>query len=213
MITNDLMLEGLRELGFEAVPGLPERLGAFVADLLKWNKVYNLTAIREAEQIIPQHIFDSLSVHPYIVGKTIVDVGTGGGFPGIPLAMVMPDRQFTLLDSNGKKTRFLQQMIINHRLTNCVAVQSRAESHAAQFDVVICRAFAALNEIVTQAGHLVAAEGQLLAMKGQLQDDFASLPDTFTVKEVHKLVVPGLNADRHLVALQRSRPSEPTLRG
>jgi len=210
MTSSDLMLDGLRQLGLEAVPQLADRLGAFIADLVKWNKVYNLTAIREIEQIIPQHIFDSLSVHTYINGQTIVDVGTGGGFPGIPLAMVMPDRHFTLLDSNGKKTRFLQQMVINHRLTNCVVVQSRAESHGSQFDVVICRAFAALDEIVANAGHLVAAEGQLLAMKGQSQDDFSSLPDTFSVKGVHKLVVPGLNADRHLIALQRTRSSEPT---
>ena len=210
MISNDLMLEGLRQLRLEAVPDLAERLGAFITDLVKWNKVYNLTAIREIEQIIPQHIFDSLSVYPYITGRTIVDVGTGGGFPGIPLAMVMPDRQFTLLDSNGKKTRFLQQMVINHHLTNCVVVQSRAESFAARFDVVICRAFATLDEIVTQAGHLVAEEGQLLAMKGRLQDDFASLPSIFFVRDAHKLVVPGLDADRHLIALQRTRPSEPT---
>ncbi|MFT4796661.1 MAG: 16S rRNA (guanine527-N7)-methyltransferase [Candidatus Azotimanducaceae bacterium] len=210
MIAYDLLLKGLGQLDLDSVPDLEARLGAFVADLVKWNKVYNLTAIREIEQIIPQHIFDSLSVHPYINGQTIVDVGTGGGFPGIPLAMIMPDKQFTLLDSNGKKTRFLQQMIINHRLTNCVVVQSRAESYAAQFDVVICRAFAALDEIVVQAGHLVAEGGQLLAMKGQSPDGFASLPGTFTVSEVHKLVVPALNADRHLIALQRTGPSEPT---
>ena len=156
MISSRTLGTGLVELGLNQTDTLSERLSSFVADLVKWNKVYNLTAIRDPNQIVVQHIFDSLSVHTYIDGDTIIDVGTGGGFPGIPLAMLMPHRRFTLLDSNGKKTRFLQQMVINHGLTNCEVIQSRAESYAAEFDVVICRAFASLTDIVRFAGHLVA---------------------------------------------------------
>jgi 16S rRNA (guanine527-N7)-methyltransferase len=114
MISKEIICLDLEQLGLPADDLLAEKLSAFIGDLVKWNKVYNLTAIREPEQILTQHIFDSLSVHPYLTGSRIIDVGTGGGFPGIPLAMLMPKKLFTLLDSNGKKTRFLQQMVINH---------------------------------------------------------------------------------------------------
>ena len=203
MISKKKICLGLEQLGLQADDLLADKLSAFVDDLVKWNKVYNLTSIREPEQILIQHIFDSLSVHPYLEGSRIIDVGTGGGFPGIPLAMLMPKKQFTLLDSNGKKTRFLQQMVINHGLGNCDVVQSRAESFAPLFDVVICRAFAALPDIVSFAGHLVTGEGVLLAMKGQLEDS-RPLPDGFQVIDVHRLTVPGMNAERHLVVLRRT---------
>tara|TARA_R110002073_G_scaffold4917_21_gene31180 strand:+ start:9929 stop:10543 length:615 start_codon:yes stop_codon:yes gene_type:complete len=204
MITQKMIVNGLAQLGLEEDGALADQFSAFVDDLIKWNKVYNLTAIREPGQILTQHIFDSLSVHAHVKGSRVIDVGTGAGFPGIPLAMLMPHRSFTLLDSNGKKTRFLQQVLINHSLGNCEVVQSRAESYAPQFDVVICRAFAALPEIVSFAGHLVAEKGELLAMKGQLLEDSGALPNNFRVKEVHPLFVPGLDAERHLVVLGRT---------
>lgn len=203
MISREMISLGLEQLGIPTDDLLADKLSAFIDDLVKWNKVYNLTAIREPEQIIIQHIFDSLSVHPYLEGSRIIDVGTGGGFPGIPLSMLMPKKLFTLLDSNGKKTRFLQQMVINHGLGNCDVVQSRAESFAPQFDVVICRAFAALPDIVSFAGHLVSDEGMLLAMKGHLEESHP-LPGDFRVMDSHKLIVPGMSAERHLVVLRRT---------
>jgi 16S rRNA (guanine527-N7)-methyltransferase len=203
MISKEIICLDLEQLGLPADDLLAEKLSAFIGDLVKWNKVYNLTAIREPEQILTQHIFDSLSVHPYLKGSRIIDVGTGGGFPGIPLAMLMPKKLFTLLDSNGKKTRFLQQMVINHGLANCDVVQSRAESFAAQFDVVICRAFAPLPDIVSFAGHLVSDEGVLLAMKGQLEESHPLAGD-FKVMDIHRLTVPRMSAERHLVVLRRT---------
>jgi len=202
-MSKEMICSGLDQLGIQANDILADKLRAFVDDLVKWNKVYNLTSIREPEQILTQHIFDSLSVYPYLDGARIIDVGSGGGFPGIPLAMLMPKMLFTLLDSNGKKTRFLQQMVINHGLSNCDVVQSRAESFTPQFDAVICRAFAALPDIVSFAGHLVSNEGVLLAMKGQLEESHP-LPAGFRVMDIHRLTVPGMCAERHLVVLRRT---------
>jgi 16S rRNA (guanine527-N7)-methyltransferase len=202
MISKGAFQRGFKILGLGQNDDLAERLGDFVADLVKWNKVYNLTAIREPQQILSQHIFDSLSVHRYITGQTIIDVGTGGGFPGVPLAMLMPNKSFTLLDSNGKKTRFLQQMIINHGLTNCEVVQSRAESYKVKSDLVICRAFASLVDIVGYAGHLVEEGGSLLAMKGHLEDELDSVPDAFEVTQIVELDVPDLPAERRLVVMK-----------
>lgn len=204
MISTAALERGLDALGLAQSDHLSEQLVSFVADLVKWNKVYNLTAIREPHEILVQHIFDSLSIYPFVKGQTVIDVGTGGGFPGIPLAMIMPETRFTLLDSNGKKTRFLQQMVINHKLSNCEVIQSRAESYASKFDVVVCRAFASMADIVGYAGHLVGEGGSLLAMKGQVEMELAAIPDTFTVVEVIGLNVPDLDAERNLVVLKRA---------
>lgn len=204
MISTAALERGFDALGLARNEDLSTRLTNFVSDLVKWNKVYNLTAIREPNEILVQHIFDSLSVHAYVTGPSVIDVGTGGGFPGIPLAMLMPDTQFTLLDSNGKKTRFLQQMVINHALDNCEVIQSRAESYSARFDVVICRAFASMADIVGYAGHLVGEGGSLLAMKGQLESELSDIPDTFVVNSTVELQVPDLQAKRHLVVLKRA---------
>lgn len=194
--------QGLDALGVDATPALIGNLNSFVDDLLKWNKVYNLTAIRDRQQIFTHHIFDSLSVHGFIGSQPVIDVGTGGGFPGIPLAMIAPHQRFTLLDSNGKKTRFLQQVLINRGLTNCEVVQSRAESYSGEFETVVCRAFASLREMIDYAGHLVSQSGRLLAMKGLVEDELKDVPTSFEVEAVHKLVVPGLDADRHLVVMR-----------
>lgn len=199
---------GLEELGFGDSTDLAKRMMAFVEDLKKWNKVYNLTAIRKTEDIVVQHLLDSLSISPYLEAQSVIDVGTGGGFPGIPLAMVHEQTRFALLDSNVKKTRFLQQMVINHQLQNCEVLHTRAESFIGTFDAVVCRAFASLPDIVGYAGHLVAPGGKLLAMKGQLGDEVDLLDESNTELKVENIVtlsVPGLEAQRHLVVLGRQK--------
>ena len=197
---------GLKSLGLSTGGGLATRLLAFLDDLEKWNKVYNLTAIRNRSDMVVQHVLDSLSIAPYVNAASVVDVGTGGGFPGVPLAMNYPDKTVVLLDSNVKKTRFLQQMIINHDLRNCEVMHTRAESCDRVFGAVVCRAFASLPDIIKFAGHLVEPNGKLLAMKGQLGDELEQVSesqDEFSVDEVIPLLVPGLDAQRHLVVLSR----------
>ncbi len=204
MNLRDELESGIQTLALPYVPAQLDLLMNFVDDLLKWNKVYNLTAIRRPEDVISQHLLDSLSISPYIQAARIVDVGTGGGFPGIPLAVFHPNSQFVLLDSNVKKTRFLQQMVINHGLKNCEVAHTRAESYQQTFDIVVCRAFASLSDIVSFAGHLLAPGGQLLAMKGQPGEEIDSLSEKgFNIESILPLSVPGLDAQRHLVIMKR----------
>lgn len=200
------LASGLATLGFSQTEDLSERLLSFSADLLKWNKVYNLTAIKTLDEVVIQHLLDSLSISDQISGDSVIDVGTGGGFPGVPLAMVHPNVRFTLLDSNVKKTRFLQQMVINHKLENCDVLHMRAESCEGRYQQVVCRAFASLPNIVKFCGHLVADGGALLAMKGQPEEEpevMESAGGLFRIENVLPLEVPHLTAMRHLVVLVR----------
>ena len=208
MSSVEMISASLKDLGFEAkVAGkLVAKLSRFVDALLKWNKTFNLTAIRERDQIISLHILDSLSVCPYIKGSSIIDVGSGGGFPGIPLALCFPDKQFTLLDSNGKKTRFLQQMVIELGLKNCTIVQARVEDYQGSFDQVCNRAFASIINICEGCGHLLKQDGEILAMKGRLEtEDLKALPAGFELKVVHDLDVASIEADRHLVVMKQQK--------
>ena len=206
MNPEGLLVSGLKALDLDDGEGLSDRLLAFCNDLMKWNKVYNLTAIKRLEDVVVQHLLDSLSISNYIEGPEVIDIGTGGGFPGVPLAMVHSDARFSLLDSNVKKTRFLQQMVINHQLANCEVMHMRAESCTGQYPQVVCRAFASLPNIVKFCGHLVSPEGQLLAMKGQREElgQVEGADSPFKVQDVLPLEVPHLNAERHLVVLVRA---------
>lgn len=210
MSPEQLLESGLEKLDLATVDGLSKNLLTFAAELSKWNRVYNLTAIKSMDDIVVQHFLDSLSVAPFISAETVIDVGTGGGFPGIPLALVHPDTQFTLLDSNVKKTRFLQQMIIHLGLTNCTVAHSRSEGCAATFGQVVCRAFASLPNIIEYAGHLVADNGQLLAMKGQPGEIgeevrvIESAGTGFELENILPLAVPHLEGERHLVVFVRN---------
>ncbi len=196
---------GIKALGIDPAPDLIAGLQHFAEELIKWNRTYNLTAIKDAEQVTSHHLLDSLSIYPFLAAKTVVDVGAGGGLPGIPLAMLLPDVKFTLLDSNGKKTRFMQQMVINHQLANCQVVQSRVEDFQGQFDLVTCRAFASLADISQKTAHLLAPGGKVLAMKGRLEEELTGqLSGNLQVAAVHKLDVPGLEAERHLVILEKN---------
>ncbi|ECG6644042.1 16S rRNA (guanine(527)-N(7))-methyltransferase RsmG, partial [Salmonella enterica subsp. enterica serovar Kentucky] len=170
-------------------------LVAYVDMLHKWNKAYNLTSVRDPNEMLVRHILDSIVVAPYLQGQRFIDVGTGPGLPGIPLAIVLPDAHFTLLDSLGKRVRFLRQVQHELKLENITPVQSRVEAYPSEppFDGVISRAFASLNDMVSWCHHLPGEKGRFYALKGQLPgDEIALLPDNFSVESVEKLRVPQL---------------------
>jgi len=183
-----------------------QQLVAYVGLLDKWNKAYNLTSVRDPQQMLVRHILDSIVVAPQLIGSRFIDVGTGPGLPGIPLAIVMPDAHFTLLDSLGKRVRFLRQVQHELGLTNITPVQSRVEDFPAEppFDGVISRAFASLTDMVNWCHHLPGTEGRFFALKGVRPDDeIASLPAGYHCDAVVKLQVPQLEGDRHLVIIRQ----------
>nr|WP_206282757.1 16S rRNA (guanine(527)-N(7))-methyltransferase RsmG [Salmonella enterica] len=183
-------------------------LVAYVDMLHKWNKAYNLTSVRDPNEMLVRHILDSIVVAPYLQGQRFIDVGTGPGLPGIPLAIVLPDAHFTLLDSLGKRVRFLRQVQHERKLENITPVQSRVEAYPSEppFDGVISRAFASLNDMVSWCHHLPGEKGRFYALKGQLPgDEIASLPDNFSVESVEKLRVPQLEGERHLVIIKSNK--------
>lgn len=170
--------------------------------LVKWNKVYNLTAVRDPVQMVTRHLLDSLSIAPWCSGKRLIDVGTGAGLPGIPLAILYPGKEIHLLDSNSKKTRFLVQVKSALGLNNICVHHARVESFVApeRYDVVLSRAFSSLVDMVASCEHLLSESGQFLAMKGVLPElEMACLADY--VADIHKLTVPNLDEQRHLIIL------------
>ena len=181
------------------------KLIKYVELLDKWNKTYNLTAVRKPEQMVTRHLLDSLSICPYLRGKRVLDVGTGAGLPGIPLAIVFPDRQFTLLDSNNKKTRFVVQAVSELELPNVGVVQSRVEEFESEelFDTIITRAYSAIEDMVAQTSHLLAPDGVFLAMKGVSPvAEIDELSSSYYIKESHVINVPGLEEERHLLEIK-----------
>ncbi|EDZ5956673.1 16S rRNA (guanine(527)-N(7))-methyltransferase RsmG [Salmonella enterica] len=198
----------LDEAGISLTDHQKTLLVAYVDMLHKWNKAYNLTSVRDPAEMVVHHILDSIVVAPYLQGQRFIDVGTGPGLPGIPLAIVLPDAHFTLLDSLGKRVRFLRQVQHELRLENITPVQSRVEAYPSEppFDGVISRAFASLNDMVSWCHHLPGEKGRFYALKGQLpEDEIASLPDEFSVESVEKLRVPQLEGERHLVIIKSNK--------
>ncbi|MFZ0870516.1 MAG: 16S rRNA (guanine(527)-N(7))-methyltransferase RsmG [Rhodanobacter sp.] len=194
--------QGIAELGLtvpaEAVP----RLLDYQALLERWNAAYNLTAVRDPAEMITRHLLDSLAILPYVQGATLADLGTGPGLPGIPLAIVAPGREILLVDSNGKKVRFLREAIRALKLEGVRAVQSRVEDVQGQFDCITARAFASLADMLGWGGHLLAPGGIWLAMKGKRPDDeLPGMPIGFEVRAFHELAVPGLAAERSLLVI------------
>lgn len=197
-----VLQEGLATLSLPVELSSP--LLAYLQLLAKWNRAYNLTAVREPADMVTLHLLDSLSVNPYLHGGRILDVGTGPGLPGIPLALANPVKTFTLLDSLGKKTRFIQQVINTLELQNVTVVQSRVEAFQPSqgFSTVISRAFTSLQEMVSHSSHCLESGGRLLAMKGQYpRAELDALGSEVEVLSVEQLEVPGLSAVRHLVIM------------
>lgn len=183
------------------------QLVGYVLMLDKWNKAYNLTSVRNPMDMLVRHILDSLVVSPYLTGARFIDVGTGPGLPGIPLAILNPEMTFTLLDSLGKRIRFIKQVVHELEISNVTPVQSRVEEFDPEhgFDGVISRAFASITDMVEWCHHLPKLDGGVfLALKGQLpEDEIAQLPKSFAVIDIKVLQVPELEGDRHLVLLEK----------
>ena len=197
-------MQALAAQGVAGAEQQVQQLDAFVQLLLKWNRAYNLTAITEPKEVIQRHILDSLSVVPYVKKGRIIDVGSGGGLPGIPLAIFFPDSHCVLLDSNSKKTRFLQQVKLELPLSNVEVVHRRVEQYQPDtgFDTVISRAFATIEKFLTVAGHLCARDGRILAMKGVYpEEELKSIDSAYCLKNVHPLQVAGLDAERYLAEI------------
>ncbi|GAA4503499.1 16S rRNA (guanine(527)-N(7))-methyltransferase RsmG [Pseudaeromonas paramecii] len=183
-----------------------QQLLALVGLLHKWNKAYNLTSVREPGDMLVKHILDSLVVSPWLQGRRFIDVGTGPGLPGLPLAILNPDKEFVLLDSLGKRIRFIRQVIHELGLTNVTPVQSRVEEYQPEqgFDGVLSRAFASLLDMLDWCQHLPSAEGRFLALKGVCPDEeLTSLPAGLSVEAVQPLHVPELGAERHLIIIKK----------
>jgi 16S rRNA (guanine527-N7)-methyltransferase len=199
--------QGAAGLGLALTPAAAGALVQLIDILQAGNAQFNLTAIRDREGILRKHLLDSLSVQPYLRGIRIADIGTGAGFPGLPLAIVNPQRHFVLVESTGKKARFVVQAAAQLSLGNVEVVTQRAEDYdpPQPFDSVIARALAALATFVGYAGHLCAPDGRLLAMKGREPgEEIAALPRGFRVAALHRLAIPGLPDERHLVEIMRA---------
>lgn len=200
------LVKGINKQKLDLSDDKIDRLLAYHALLVKWNKAYNLTAVRDPEAMIGRHLLDSLSILPHIDGDRILDVGTGPGLPGIPLAICYPEKDLTLLDSNGKKTRFLTQSKIELRLKNIKPVQTRIEAYEDEpFDAITSRAFATLKDMVDGSIHLLKDDGYFFAMKGVYpQDEIDQLDDRVTVIDCFELYVPGEEGERHLVKIKKN---------
>jgi 16S rRNA (guanine527-N7)-methyltransferase len=200
------LAHGAEQLGIDLPPGAQQKLVHYLELLQKWNKVYNLTAIRQPKQMVSHHLLDSLAVVPHLWRGQWLDVGCGPGLPGLVMAMARPDWQITLLDSNGKKTSFVQQAIIELGLANARVFQARAEEWqpAERFDGIISRAFAEASDFIAVTRRLLKPQGCWVAMKGRPEDELKGLPHDVGIDRIIPLEVPGLDAARCLVILREN---------
>lgn len=200
------LVSSAARMGVTLTPAQAGQMQRLLDELGKWNQAYNLTAVNGREEWLTHHLLDSLSIAPLLAGGRIADVGTGAGFPGLPLAILYPERTFTLLDSNGKKTRFVQHAVRTLGLTNVLPLQARAQALApgVPFDTVMARAFAALPELAQAVRGLCGPHTRVLAMKGKRPDqELAALdPRAWHVEAVQRIEVPGLDAERQVVTLR-----------
>lgn len=205
---------GLAALDLALPDTTVERLLDYVDLLARWNSAYNLTAVRDHVEMVTRHLLDSLAVAKFVRGDRVIDLGSGAGLPGIPLALVAadlgaPNRHFLLVDSNGKKARFLRAAVRELALRNVSVAESRVEAVQGEFDSVTSRAFATLVDMLGWGGHLLAADGVWLALKGRVeQSELAAIPARFQVDHVHSLQVPGLEAGRCAVIITRHATPE-----
>jgi 16S rRNA (guanine527-N7)-methyltransferase len=197
---------GAEGLGIALTDTQVERLLAFLQLLAKWSRTYNLTAVRDPDEMVTRHLLDSLSVRPYLSGTRVLDLGTGAGLPGLPLAVCESARHFTLLDGNGKKIRFVRQAAMELGLPNLEAVHCRIESYrpGPKFSTIASRAVAAIHEIHAQAAPLLRTPGRLLVMKGRYPAEELQNPALADLDlAVHPLRVPFLEGERHLIEIRR----------
>jgi 16S rRNA (guanine527-N7)-methyltransferase len=207
------LIRGAAALGVALTEHDAARLLGLLDELARWSRRFNLTAIRHRPDMITHHLLDSLAVHRYLAGVTVADVGTGAGFPGLPLALVNPERRFTLIDSSGKKIRFVSHAQRTLGLANVEPLQGRVERlhPAAPFDTVIARAFAPLAQLAEAVTALTGPDTRVLAMKGRWPaSELEALPRGWRVAESHPIAVPGLEEERHLLILTAQRPSRPS---
>ena len=204
---RQLLDAGLAGCRFVLSESQRDQLAGFLDLLSRWNRAYNLTAITGPEEMVARHVLDSLSVLDLVRGGRVLDVGSGAGLPGIPLAVASPDRHFVLLDSNGKRVRFVTHVIGRLEVENVDVAQSRVEDYHDEsgFDTVVSRAFASLADFVRLSGHLCAPAGRLVAMKGRSDaGELAEVPGGWTILENRPLRVPGVEGQRHAVVLRRN---------
>jgi len=199
---------GLKQMGLHYSVEVQQKLVHYIQLIARWNKAFNLTAIRDVEEMVSKHLLDSLVVQPYVEGKTVLDVGSGAGLPGIPFAITSPDKHFVLIDSNGKKTRFLVQAKIDLKLDNMEVIHQRVEDyqpvidgHRIYFDVITARAYAATDDILSSTAHLQNEATRLLIMQGKLDTDISN--SQYELIEAHELDVYGLDAERHLLEIKK----------
>lgn len=200
-----LLQTGIERLKLSISSEQQEKLLSYLESLNKWNQAYNLTSVRDPKEMISKHLLDSLALIPWITGDRIIDVGTGAGLPGIPLAICMPEKQFVLLDSDGKKTRFLTQVVFQLGLSNVKIEQARVEEYVPEvlLDVVLTRAFSDLQEMLQKTRHLCSNNGLFLAMKGQKpENEIREIGEEFKIQKIMPLTIPGSNAKRHVVIIE-----------
>ncbi len=208
---GELLDDGLAELELEQQLGDDQMLMAYVTELMNWNRVYNLTSVRKPADIVTRHVLDSLTLLPYLHGDRILDIGTGAGLPGIPLAIACPEKQFVLLDSSSKKLRFVRQTLGILGLDNVTLEDARIEEYQPErlFDTITCRAFSDLPDFYRYAAHLCADGGKMLAMKGVYpMTEVECLEDKTLIDDIVALKVPGLDAERHLVIMHAGKDQQ-----
>jgi len=204
--------QGIDELSLEIAPETQQKLIQYVELIAKWNKSFNLTAIRKIDEMVTLHLLDSLAVVPFIKANRILDVGAGAGLPGIVLALCYPDKEFVLIDTNGKKTRFMTQAKIELGLANVEVVHARVDEYQPlkAFDAIISRAFASISDMLGYVDHLVTPETTILAMKADSEDEISRMPTddklAYTIDTIHELKIPGLQAKRQLIVI--TKPGE-----
>ncbi len=197
--------DGLAAMGLELPPDAQAKLLAYLDLLAKWNRAYNLTAVRDASEMVSRHLLDSLAVLPFVQGTKLADLGSGAGLPGIPLAIARPDIRVTLVESNGKKTRFLRESVRSLPLANVAVQQARVQNATGKFDTVTARAFASLADMLAWGGHLLAKNGRWLALKGHADPaEIAAIPSDFRLVAVHPLAIPGVGGERCVIELART---------
>ena len=204
---DNALREGISAQGLQVEGPQRAALLQYIGLLQRWNKAYNLTSIKDPVQMLSYHLLDSLSIGPYLQGRSFIDVGTGAGLPGIPLAVTHPDKTFSLLDSNGKKIRFLFQIKTALQLSNVKEMQGRVEGYKPEqlYDGVISRAFASLTDMIEGSQHLLVPGGCFYAMKGRYPDkELSELPKGYKVEQAIELDVPTLDQQRHLVIIKKS---------